>query len=188
MHTQVFLSAQRIEGDLRDQGFLPPLPASVSAAPAQPSPPAAASPSAASTTNSERPSPSNSEQPAPSPVSAAGRVAPSPPAPPAVSLAAEDVAPAKAVVPLLMVRCLLADLTDPSEHSHRVVNRTRCTLTRVRAGCCRCRLQWSIYDGAVFNQKLAARPTQYCDNPDLLFEWSLIENKIASIELQAYSA
>ena len=96
MHTQVFSSSQRIEGDLRDQGFLPPLPASVPDAPAQPSPPAAASPSAASTTNSE-----GGSSP---PVSAPEHVLRPPTAPPASSNATEDVMQARPWIPLLMVR------------------------------------------------------------------------------------
>ena len=97
MHTQVFLSSQRIDGDLRDQGFLPPpLPASVQDASAQSAAPAASSPSAASTTNSE-----GASSP---PMSARDHVLRPPSAPPASSNAAEDVMQARPWTPLLMVR------------------------------------------------------------------------------------
>jgi len=107
MHTQVFSSSQRIEGDLRDQGFLPPLPASVPAASAQPSPPAASSPSATSTTNSE-----GASSP---PAAAADPALRAPSAPPAVSSAAEDVS--RPWMPLLMVRYELSAVRIPNPTS-----------------------------------------------------------------------
>ena len=97
MHTQVFLSAQRIHSDLRDQGFLPPLPAP---GPVK-SAPAASPPSAVAGANSERAPPS--------PASLNDRAEPAFSMSPPVNTSAADIKPVDPLAPLLMVRQRLAE-------------------------------------------------------------------------------